>query len=96
MQDAIFLNTKLFQRVDAIYKQRATLKLDPEALRLLEYYYDQFVHAGAKLSDADKAELKKLNEEESTLSNDLQHQAAGRNQGRSLRHHGQNRARRVL
>ncbi len=58
-----------FERVDAIYKQRESLKLDPEQLRLVEFYYDQFVHAGAKLSDADKVELKKLNEEESTLSN---------------------------
>jgi peptidyl-dipeptidase Dcp len=68
-QDAIFLDTKLFQRVDAIYKQRDSLGLDAEALRLLQFYYDQFLHAGAKLSDADKTELKKLNEEESTLSN---------------------------
>ena len=29
----------------------------------------EFVHAGANLSDADKAELKKINEEESTLEN---------------------------
>jgi peptidyl-dipeptidase Dcp len=68
-QDAVFLDTKLFQRVDAIYKQRDSLGLDAEALRLVQFYYDQFLHAGAKLSDADKAELKKLNEEESTLSN---------------------------
>ncbi len=31
--------------------------------------YDQFVHAGANLSEADKTQLKKLNEEISTLSN---------------------------
>jgi len=68
-QDAIFLDTKLFERVDAIYKQRDSLGLNAEALRLVQFYYDQFLHAGAKLSDADKAELKKLNEEESTLSN---------------------------
>jgi len=67
-QDFIFLNSKLFARVAAIYKQRATLKLDPESLRLLEYDYDQFVHAGANLSEADKTELKKLNEEGSSLS----------------------------
>src|SRR3546814_6122217 len=30
--------------------------------------YKNFVHAGAKLSDADKAKLKDLNKEESTLS----------------------------
>jgi len=68
-QDAIYLNSKLFQRVAAIYKERESLKLDAESLRLVEYDYQQFVHAGANLSDADKAALKKLNEEESVLSN---------------------------
>ena len=67
-KDAIFLDSKLFHRVETIYKQRESLNLDPESLRLVEYYYREFVHAGANLSDADKADLKKLNEEESTLS----------------------------
>jgi peptidyl-dipeptidase Dcp len=65
--DAIYLNPKLFARVKAIHDQRATLHLDPESLRLVEYQYDQFVHAGAALSDADRARLKKLNEEAATL-----------------------------
>jgi peptidyl-dipeptidase Dcp len=68
-QDFIFLNTKLFRRVAAIYKDRGTLKLDPESLRLLEYDYDQFVHAGANLSETNKTEIKKLNEELSSLQN---------------------------
>src|ERR1700722_4088838 len=68
-QDAIFLDSRLFQRVATIYGQRASLKLDAEALRLVEFYYKKFVHCGANLSDADKAALKKLNEEESTLCN---------------------------
>jgi peptidyl-dipeptidase Dcp len=68
-RDAIYLDSKLFQRVSAVYKQRNSLKLDPESLRLVEYIYDQFVHAGANLSDSDKTELKKLNEELATLSN---------------------------
>ena len=67
-RDAIFLNGKLFNRVQTIYNERESLKLDAESLRLVEYYYEEFVHAGANLSEADKAELKKLNEEESTLS----------------------------
>ena len=67
-RDSIFLNSKLFHRVETIYKQRETLKLDPESLRLVEYYYQQFVHAGANLSEEQKSELRKLNEEESTLS----------------------------
>jgi peptidyl-dipeptidase Dcp len=66
--DAIQLNPKLFARVKAVYDQRETLKLDAESLRLVEVTYRQFVHAGAQLSDADKAKLKKLNGEESTLS----------------------------
>jgi peptidyl-dipeptidase Dcp len=66
--DAIYLNDKLFQRVEAVYNQRDTLKLDPESQRLVEVVYKNFVHAGAKLSAADKAKLKALNEEESTLS----------------------------
>jgi peptidyl-dipeptidase Dcp len=66
-EDFVYLNTKLFARIAAIYGQRATLKLDAESLRLLEYYYDKFVHAGANLSETDKTELRKLNEEESSL-----------------------------
>src|SRR5215469_10568360 len=53
-RDAIFLNTKLFHRVSAVYQQRDSLKLDPESKRLLEWYYNEFVHAGANLSEADK------------------------------------------
>jgi len=66
-QDAIYLNGKLFARVEAIYNQRASLKLDAESVRLIEYYYQQFIKAGAKLSEANKASLKKLNEEEAGL-----------------------------
>lgn len=67
--DAIYLNAKLFARVSAVYNERETLKLDPESQRLLKITYDEFVHSGANLSEADKTELKKLNEEISTLSN---------------------------
>jgi peptidyl-dipeptidase Dcp len=70
-QDAIYLDTKLFQRVAAVYKQRDALKLDPESLRLVNVTYDAFVHAGANLSEPDKAQLKKLNEQISTLSDDF-------------------------
>jgi peptidyl-dipeptidase Dcp len=75
--DAIYLDAKLFARVAAIYKERATLGLDAESLRLVEYDYQQFVRAGANLSEADKAKLKKLNEEESTLSNGFRNKLLG-------------------
>jgi peptidyl-dipeptidase Dcp len=67
--DAIYLNEKLFHRVEKIYNERDSLNLDPEQRRLVQIIYQRFVHAGARLSDADKDKLKKLNEEESTLSN---------------------------
>jgi peptidyl-dipeptidase Dcp len=65
--DAIFLDSALFARVDTLYKQKASLGLDPESAQLLDRYEDLFVRAGAKLSDADKATLKKLNTELSGL-----------------------------
>jgi len=66
-QDAIVLNDKLFKRIQTIYDQRDSLKLDPESKRLVEVTYKNFVRGGAKLSDADKAKLKDLNKEESGL-----------------------------
>ncbi len=68
LHDAIFLDARLFKRVEAIYAQRAALGLDPESMRLVEYDHQEFVHAGARLSDADKATLMKLNEREAALS----------------------------
>ena len=65
--DAIFLNTKLFKRVEAIYNQREQLKLDSESHRLVEYYYQKFILSGANLSDGAKDSLKKLNGEEASL-----------------------------
>jgi peptidyl-dipeptidase Dcp len=67
-EDAISLNSTLFARVDALYKQRASLKLDPESLQLLERYHTQFVRAGAGLSDPAKAQLRKLNEQIAALT----------------------------
>ena len=67
-QDAIYLNARLFTRIQKIYDERATLKLDPESERLLEYDYQQFVLNGAKLSKADQAKLKHYNEQISTLT----------------------------
>ena len=67
LNDAIYLNAKLFARVEKIYGERAKLGLGAEQMRLLDVQYKMFVHAGAKLNDADKEKLKKLNEEEASL-----------------------------
>ena len=66
--DAIFLNTKLYERVKTLYDQKEKLELDPESARLLDYYHNEFIRAGANLTEADKTKLKKLNEEDAQLS----------------------------
>ena len=75
--DAIFLNTKLFRKVESIYNQRGKLKLDHESTRLIEYYYLKFTLSGANLSDADKAKLKELNQEEASLGAKFTNQLMG-------------------
>ncbi len=68
-RDAIYLNEKLWLRVKAVYDERAKLGLQPEQMRLVEVVHADFVHAGAQLPEADKAQLKQMNEEESKLRN---------------------------
>jgi len=62
-RDAIYLNGPLFKRVETLYNERAQLGLDEESQWLVERYYKDFVRAGAKLSDADKTRLKRMNAE---------------------------------
>ena len=59
--DAIALNSELFKRIDTLFNKRASLGLDAEGVRLVERYHTDFVRAGARLSDADKATLKAMN-----------------------------------
>lgn len=68
-RDAILLDPVLFTRVDAVYQDRANLKLDPESLQLLERTHLEFVRAGARLSPEDKTKLKQLNEQIAALTN---------------------------
>jgi peptidyl-dipeptidase Dcp len=71
-QDAIFLDSALFARVQKLFDQRKSLGLDAESLRLLERYHTLFVRAGAALSDADKEKLRTFNEQLSTLTTRFQ------------------------
>lgn len=66
-RDAIRMNPKLFARIDALFRQRAVLKLGAEDDRLLERLHSDFVRAGARLGEADKARLRAINAELATL-----------------------------
>jgi len=67
-QDAIFLDEKLFARVNAIYEQRESLELDLQAMRLLELKHRDFVRQGARLDEQAKARMKDINARISELS----------------------------
>jgi peptidyl-dipeptidase Dcp len=70
--DAIFLNDKLYQRVKSLYDKRDALGYDADQKALVEYYYKNFVRAGANLPESDKAKLRELNKEESSLITEFQ------------------------
>ncbi len=58
----IYLNERLFRRIDAVFAERTGLGLDAEEMRVLERIHLDFVRAGASLEDAGKAELAQLTE----------------------------------
>jgi peptidyl-dipeptidase Dcp len=66
-RDEVELDPRLFARIDALYLQRDSLGLDAESTRLLWRYHQDFVRAGAQLSEASKAKLRALNTELATL-----------------------------
>ena len=66
--DDIMLNEALFERIKAVYDNQANENLDRPQERLLEKYYNSFVRSGALLSAEDKATLRDINSELSTLS----------------------------
>jgi len=66
--DSIFLNDKLFQKIEYLYDKRESLSLDQESKKLIEYYYNNFCMAGAQLPLEEKEKLKELNKEEALLN----------------------------
>jgi peptidyl-dipeptidase Dcp len=59
----ITFNRPLFQRIDYLFQNRASLNLTAEQLRLLERTHDQFVRAGAAATPEQQARLGAINEE---------------------------------
>lgn len=66
--DAISMDSLLFKKIKSVYDRRDSLKLDEARARLLDRTYKRFVRNGALLSDADKAELKQINQQLASLS----------------------------
>jgi peptidyl-dipeptidase Dcp len=71
-EDSISLNAKLFARIKALHAHLDTLELRDHEKFLLDQTYRKFVHAGAALSDSDKARLRALNQEIGKLSTAFQ------------------------
>jgi peptidyl-dipeptidase Dcp len=67
-RDAIYQDPALWKRVDAVYQHRASLKLDPESLQLLERWHARLERAGARLGDKDRARLRELNQQIASLT----------------------------
>ena len=67
--DAILLNSELFDRLGAVYKNRTELGLNSEDLRLVEETYKEFVLAGATLGNDAKEALKEINARLAVLGN---------------------------
>jgi peptidyl-dipeptidase Dcp len=63
----IILDETLFNRVNIVYNQKDRYDLDTEQKTLLEDTYKSFVRGGALLNEDDKAKLREINEELSTL-----------------------------
>ncbi len=67
LNNDIYLNEKLYQRIKTIYDLRESLNLNKEELRLLENYYTDFTRAGIGLSEDKKKRLREINEQLSSL-----------------------------
>nr|WP_314446512.1 M3 family metallopeptidase [uncultured Sphingomonas sp.] len=69
--DEITLDPKLFQRIETLYNNRASLGLDAVQLRLLERTYEARVRNGAKLDPAQKQQLSAYNQQLASLFSDF-------------------------
>ena len=67
-EDNIYLNGKLFARIEALNNVKESLNLTVEQGRLLDEYYKRFVRRGVNLDEEKQARLREINKELSDLS----------------------------
>ena len=65
--DNILLNRQLFARVSSLWDRRAALELTTEQQEVLKQHYENFVRAGARLTDEQQVRIRALNEKISLL-----------------------------
>ncbi len=70
-RDAIFLDADLFKRIESLHSRRDELGLDAESKYVLERYHTDFVRAGARLDETQKARLREINAELAKLNTDF-------------------------
>ncbi len=64
----VYMNGKLFARIDELHDKRTSLSLSPEQVRVLELHYKNFVKEGAKLDEAGKRRLADVNQRLAALA----------------------------
>ena len=69
--DNISLNSNLFARIKTLHDQRDELGLDAQSERLLEETYKDFVRSGALLNEQEKQQIRDINEQLSSLTNEF-------------------------
>lgn len=67
-KDNIFLNEKLFTRVNELWNKKEALNLNLEQSKLLENLYKSFIRSGANLNETEKERLRKINSELAVLT----------------------------
>ncbi len=66
--DDISMNAKLFALIKTVYDKRKETGLDAQQVRVVEKYYRDFERQGANLNKEQQDQLRKINEELSSLS----------------------------
>jgi peptidyl-dipeptidase Dcp len=70
--DDIYLNKKLFSRVEQLWAKRDSQSWSEEQQRLLKEYYESFIRAGARLNEEQQKRVRAINEELSSLTTQFQ------------------------
>lgn len=65
--DNIYLNRNLFERIETLYDKMDELDLNEESQQLLTRNYQNFIRAGARLSDSEQEQIREMNSRLSSL-----------------------------